>query len=257
MLSLDELQEQFMLTVIGANKNKILDYIKDNGKISSADRFEVHRQTIFDGYENALKIVFPGIWQLVGDDCAKGVALAFSHKLDNLPKKACLNNWGENFPDFLSSFPSTKSLPYLKDYAKLEWLQHKSYNAKRGALMTPSDLHALTEKELESAKLLFHPSVFFMESKYRLDKIHDLLNDKTNKGFDLTIDPTYVIANRANNKVNTLWVEGNLWRFLLDLRKGANITQSIENSKAREEDLDLSELFIFILQHKLVSKISL
>ena len=76
MRSLEAIQESLLDSILSGKGD--LAFIKANGSIKAEHRLRVHQDTIFENFVAALEITYPGIWRLIGSDCARGVALAYS-----------------------------------------------------------------------------------------------------------------------------------------------------------------------------------
>ncbi|CAF2028552.1 unnamed protein product [Rotaria magnacalcarata] len=137
-----------------------LDFIKTTGNVSNTERLLVHRYTILENFVNRLKINYPGIWKLLGETCARGAALAYSHKLNNITSRGGeVNKFGANFAVHLESFPSTLELTYLPDFARLEWLRSVSAEAKNEITIAPDKLAKMNPDKLEKYQLIFNSSL--------------------------------------------------------------------------------------------------
>src|SRR6516225_3565060 len=83
-----------------------------------ADRLSIYYNTSRTALTNALRLNFPAVQRLVGEDFFAAAADTFiTHEL---PNTAWLDLYGEGFPDFLQSFEPAASLTYLPDVARLE-----------------------------------------------------------------------------------------------------------------------------------------
>ena len=71
MPSLEMIQENLLKSIFGGKGT--LDFIKANGSITAKQRLGVHQDTIFENFVTALEITYPGVWRLIGSDCARGV----------------------------------------------------------------------------------------------------------------------------------------------------------------------------------------
>ena len=188
MSKLANIQEQILESLI-STKMDDLDFIKTTGNVSNTERLLVHRYTILENFVNRLKINYPGIWKLLGETCARGAALAYSHKLTNITSRGEVNKFGANFAVHLESFPSTLELTYLPDFARLEWLRSVSAEAKNEITIAPDKLAKMNPDKLEKYQLIFNSSVFFMKSTFPLMQIQDLINDKNSSEIMLSENP--------------------------------------------------------------------
>lgn len=124
-----------------------------------AERLNIYRQTILENIRNSLSITFPGIWILLGEECANNVAFAFCKNEYNLPISGCLDDFGKNFPDFIEAQKEFNALPYLKDYGRFEWLQHQSYRAKYLESISTSELENISADKIEEIGFSLIPSI--------------------------------------------------------------------------------------------------
>lgn len=185
MPTLKETQTQFLHTVFN-RENSI------QAQISSANseiRLQIYRNTIFNGLCHALSVIYPGVWKLLGGECADNAALMFCHNLNNLPTDGCLDRWGKKFAKFLGSVHAFAALPYLEDYAWYEFLWHQAYCG-------------------------YGKSVYYFKSKFPINEIQELLDNPNSSTLDLTEKPSYAIIMRPEQKVLTLWITQEKWHAL-------------------------------------------
>jgi hypothetical protein len=62
---------------------------------------------------------FPATVWLVGSELVTHAATAFVR--EQPPSKPCVAEYGEDFPRYLAVHPAAQSLPYLAQFAELEW----------------------------------------------------------------------------------------------------------------------------------------
>jgi hypothetical protein len=254
MSKLANIQEQILESLI-STKMDDLDFIKTTGNVSNTERLLVHRYTILENFVNRLKINYPGIWKLLGENCARGAALAYSHKLTNITSRGEVNKFGANFAVHLESFPSTLELTYLPDFARLEWLRSVSAEAKNEITIAPDKLAKMNPDKLEKYQLIFNSSVFFMKSTFPLMQIQDLINDKNSSEIMLSRESSYFIVYRLDNIVNTAWLAQDTWEFLFSLHNGKSLGEALYESQKMGFELNLEEIFKFIFLRKMIAQI--
>lgn len=88
------------------------------GPIGADEALSVHRNTALTGATNALRLTYPTVLALVGEDFFDQVALRFVKT--SPPTGAWLTGYGVGFPDFIAADPLAASLPYLADVARLD-----------------------------------------------------------------------------------------------------------------------------------------
>ncbi len=251
MRELLQVQQSFLNNVMQRNAQD-LNFISSN---FPHERFDVYRQTIFENMANALRITYPGIWKLVGDECANSIAYAYCQIDQHLPKTGCLDDFGESFSQFLSTLTQLSRLSYLQDYAQYEWLTHLSYTAADSKPISPSDLGGVHEDIIDHIKFNFCPAVFIFKSIYPLFDIHEVVQDCAANSIKLKQEGAYGIIGRKENEVHTYWLSAENWFFVKNLLEGQTLSASAEYAKRYNNNFDLSSVIAFILQAKLVDKI--
>lgn len=223
-----------------------LDFISSN---YNKERFAIYRQTLFENLRHALELTYPGIWKLLGEECANSVAYHFIKQTQNLPISGCLDDWGAEFGCFLATIPELKSLPYLKDVAIFEWYKHQSDLALDAATVELRVLQQFSDNELNDLKFKFHSSVFLLQSLYPLQKILDVIENPDKPGFNLNKENNYVVIVRIDYQVEVFWLEQKQWQFLNDLKQGKTLSEACNN------EFDLSQMIYFMFDKKMVSQV--
>jgi len=85
----------------------------------TVDRLDIYRNTFIHTLTKALRLCFPVIHQLVGQEFFAGAAQIFIG--ERPPRAAWLDLYGGEFPEFLGSFPPATSIAYLGDVAELDF----------------------------------------------------------------------------------------------------------------------------------------
>jgi len=254
MHSLKELQENLLQSIMGNNLSP--ESIKQNNNIDIADRLGVHRDTVLENFISSLKITYPGVWKLIGEDCARGVALAYSHNLSNLKTRAEMNSFGDEFPEFLKNFESTNHLQYLHDFATLELLRSKSYGTINESCLSAEDMRDFFINGDEGGEFELNSSVYFLKSEFPLMNIQELLdNPKIN---DLSIDNsvTYIIVCRVQGIIETLYLSQKQWQFLYSLKRGDAIGKAMECFSSEEVEVELSQMIQLLIAKNMIKGIS-
>lgn len=236
MHSLEKIQENLLNSIFGSSKGE-LNYIKTNGLINAKQRLAVHQDTIFENFITVLKITYPGIWRLVGSDCARGLALAYGHEFINITDRSNINGFGKNFPDFLRKFPSTRHLDYLPDYAKLEWLRSRSYEAPSQNAISAELFNESMRINPEALIFEFNNSVFFLKSSWPLAKMQRLLDDPDCEKINILNEECFILICRVHGRIETLFLEKEQWQFLFALKNGVTLGQALEQI-ASSNDID-------------------
>ncbi len=82
-------------------------------------RLGIHQRHYVASLTRALVERFPATVWLVGSELVTNVATAFIR--EHPPSRPCVAEYGEEFPQYLGAHPAAASLPYLAQFAELEW----------------------------------------------------------------------------------------------------------------------------------------
>jgi hypothetical protein len=82
-------------------------------------RLAVHQRHYATSLTRALLDRFPATVWLVGSDLVTDATRSYIR--ERPPSKPCIAEYGEFFPQHLGAHPAAASLPYLSQFAELEW----------------------------------------------------------------------------------------------------------------------------------------
>lgn len=251
MQKLESIQINFQNSVLYKDNS-------DNSFIKSTypdERLSIYRHTIFENMRNALKITFPGVWILLGDACAESVAYAFCKT--NLPSSGCLDDFGEDFPIFISKIEELSILPYIKDYAEFEWLKNKAYIVKQSKSINPSALSKIKPELIEQIKFKFIESTILYKSNFSIDKIEEIILSDQSEKISLAHKEVYTIIARLQKEVTIFWIEEDLYYFIEFAMKGLSLSKTMENIEKKYPSFDLSMAIHFLLKKQLITEITI
>ena len=129
---------------------------------ADAARFAVYRNNVHAGLTRALSQRFPVTEQLVGTEFFRGMARAYAHQ--RKPASPLIFAYGDDFPDFVGTFPPAAALAYLPDVARLEAAWTDAYHAADAVPLTPADLAAVAPELLGYVRLAPHPATRLIRS---------------------------------------------------------------------------------------------
>ena len=89
------------------------------GGVCPARRLAVHQRHYATSLVRALVERFPATAWLVGSDLVTHAAQSFIR--EHPPTRPCIAEYGDAFPAHLGAHPGASSLPYLTQFAELEW----------------------------------------------------------------------------------------------------------------------------------------
>ncbi len=132
-----------------------------------AERLDIYRNTFLLTLTKALRLCFPVVQKLVGDEFFEGAAQVFI--AGHPPRAAWLDQYGAEFPDFLRAFGPAASVRYLGDVAELEWAVNCALHAADAEPLDPAKLAAVATDDQRRIRLIANPSIalFPPESRSR------------------------------------------------------------------------------------------
>jgi Putative DNA-binding domain len=90
-----------------------------SGGVHPEHRLAIHQRHYAASLTRALLDRFPATVWLVGSDLVTDAATSFIR--EQPPSKPCIGEYGESFPQHLGGHPGAASLPYVTQFAELEW----------------------------------------------------------------------------------------------------------------------------------------
>ena len=90
-----------------------------SGGVHPEYRLAIHQRHYAASLTRALLDRFPATVWLVGSELVTDAATSFIR--EQPPSKPCIAEYGESFPQHLGAHPAAASLPYLSQFAELEW----------------------------------------------------------------------------------------------------------------------------------------
>ena len=196
--------------------------------LAPADRLSIYRNTSRTALTNALRLNFPAVQQLVGEDFFAAAADTFIAR--EPPQTAWLDLYGESFPEFLQSFEPAAALIYLPDVARLERAVGRA-------------LHAVDTKPLEYSRLLDidpsvqgrvcfarHPSVSLVCSPYPVDTIWRAVlarDDAALAAIDLSAGAVRLLVERRAGEIEVTRMDERQWKFAEALFTGHSLSTAL------------------------------
>src|SRR5262249_36703726 len=163
-----EVQRAVRASLVAHDDAEMVPHVID-GAFSPAERLDVYRNTFTSVLVNALRLSYPAVNKLVGAEFFEAAARVFipAHP----PASACLDDYGDAFPDFLAGFEPASSLSYLPEVARLEWAVCRALHARDAETLAPRRLGRLGDAERARARFAPHPSVALLHASYPVDLI--------------------------------------------------------------------------------------
>jgi hypothetical protein len=170
MPTLAELQTGVRDAVIAGNAAEIASLLV--GGQDGRKRLEIHRRHYETSLVNALVGKFPATGWLVGAPFVKEAARHYVHQRP--PDAPCIAEYGEGFPRFLAERPGGDRVPYLQEFAALEWHVGHAAIAVDEPTLLPEELAAVHAALLPDVKLSIQTGVRYFQTSWPVDDLMKL-----------------------------------------------------------------------------------
>jgi len=236
--SLLELQHAMRASLVVHDDRGISAHVVP-GAFTAAERLDIYRNTFASALTTALRLSYPAVHLLVGAEFFEGAARIFIET--HPPTRACLDEYGEAFPEFLSGFEPSASLAYLPDVAALERAVNRALHAPDMDPLDPHRLATLAEHDRARVRFAPHPSVSLVRTDHPADLIwHAVLekNDTALAAIDPNDGPAWLLVQRLATGVEVRRVSEAAWNFTSALCTGGPLATVLDEV----QDFDASAL---------------
>jgi hypothetical protein len=206
-----------------------------------ANRIDIYRNTFITGLTNALRLSYPAVHRLVGDDFFAAAAADFIAQAP--PRTAYLNHYGAAFPEFLQQFPPAAGLAYLADVARLEWAVNTAIHAPDREPLALEKLAALAAGDQAARHFVPHPSVSLLRVRHPADDIwRAILNRDDAEMAELAFGtaPIHLLVQRLPIGVEVVRFEESEWRFMAALCAGQPLQMALDNADCVDVGISLA-----------------
>jgi hypothetical protein len=228
MPTLLEIQWAVGRSIIAGNEAVAARYVLADG-LSPEARLGIYRNNFIGTLTAALKLCYPAIHRLVGAEFFEGTARSFIAA--EPPRRADLDTYGEEFPQFLAGFPPAGALPYLAGVARLEWAVNRALHAPDTEPLDLSRLAAIAAAEHGRVAFRPDPSVALVEADHPVDAIWRAVlaqKDDAVAAIDLGAGPVRLLVERRDAGVEVTRLEEPAWRFATALCASRPLQTAIE-----------------------------
>jgi len=237
MPALRELQAAFCAAMIAGDELPLAGLLVENGK-PATERLAIYRNNIFHNLLAALRDVYPVVERLVGEEffTAAGERYIATHPSAH----GDIHCFGAFFGAFLDAFPPARTLPYLGDTARLEWLVHEAFHAAEHAPLSLADLAAIPADRHGELAFILHPSCRLLTSPFPLQRIWEVNQPDwpAEPAVDLAAGGVRLLVHRRDFVIRIEAPSGGEYAFLAALASGDALASAYEQAIEIEPDFD-------------------
>jgi hypothetical protein len=242
MLMLDDVQRRLARALNGTRDADFFALISEEG-VNPVARFSIYQANVVHRLTAALVSAYPVVCHLVDRGFFDYAADTFVRR--TLPASSCLDEYGEEFPSFLETFPPAAEIPYLSDVARLEWhISRVVRGPRHSAVPAKTSLQTLErciQLGIDASNIYFRfsPDVRFLSSPFAIDtiwKMHQqgaLMNRLSLRG----VGGAHLQIN-GGDRLCILNLSPSAWAFRSHLRRGATLEAAFSAAIAACADFD-------------------
>lgn len=249
MMSLRTLQKRFSLALLDRTR-EIPQGIRAADQERPERRFNVYRNNVFVSLTEALVTRFPVCHALVGDEFFRAMARMFIEL--SPPRSPVLMTYGDDFGDFIDTFPPARPVPYLGDVARLEAALTLAYHAADASPLMVDELASFAPHRWEHTRVELHPSMRIVTSRYPVVSIWEA---HTRSDARLLIDPSTsedALVARPDLDVEIHRLPPGAATFLLLLLKGAPLRTAADEAAGSNPHFDLITTLSGVLASRII-----
>jgi hypothetical protein len=175
MPTLFEIQSRFRDAVVCGNMRQIGSLLA--GGCYPEKRLAIHRTNYHTSLAEALMAKFPATGWLVGTPFLTDAATRFVR--EHPPQAPCIAEYGAMFPGFLSRCKDVERVPYLGEFAKLEWHIGQVAIAISRVPLPGRELSAIGGETLADTVLALQDGLCYLHLAWPVDELITLYITET------------------------------------------------------------------------------
>jgi hypothetical protein len=173
-----------------------------------------------------------------------------------------LNQFGREWPVFLTSYPYAEELPYLADVARLEWAWHECFHAADAPMFDIRRLAAIDAADHGALIFTLHPALRLLSSDYpvmhiwRINQsgyVGEMIVDWDQAGEHLLVRRDTGADGAIGVVIESLSPGG--WRFLSALQDHCALENAAADALAIDENFDLQNFLVTSVQSGVISDV--
>jgi hypothetical protein len=212
-------------------------------------RFAVYRNNVVSSLIDALADTFPVVQELVGDAFFRAMAGVFVRQAP--PQSVELVGYGAGFPAFIQTFDPARSVPYLADLARLEFLRIQAFHATDADPVSPDQIaQALADPaRLPALRLTGHPSLQVLSSRYAIVSLwaaHQGVGDLSRVN---SFQPESALVVRTGLEVQVVMLSPGGDRLVTGFLNGWPLGEAATQALAVDPEFDLTAHLALLLRY--------
>jgi len=218
-------------------------------------RLAIHQRQYRASLVSALLGRFPATVWLVGSELVRTAALQFIER--HPPTRPCIAEYGEPFPAFLMSQPRAGNVPYLGDFAELEWHLGRLSLGADGPALRHDDLTALDLGSLSDARVALQPGIQLLHVQWAVDELMSLyLADRAPDRFSLTPGDLWLELRGCRGELQMTRLSRATFLFRSSLAGGQSLGDAALSALDVEPGFDAGRALLDLLDQRAIATIA-
>ena len=168
-MDIETIQNDFINAIFGGDKAPAASHVISDDTLTAEQRFGIYSGSVHGILGQALGLTFPVCKALVGDKFFDNMVKIFIDEYP--PTTSFFSEYGNDLPEFLSTFEPVKDIPYLEDVARFEWARQSVYHQKIQQEIDFSKLAEVPEKQQANLTFKLSKTLHLIQSNFRIDDI--------------------------------------------------------------------------------------
>lgn len=182
-MKLNELQYQFSDALLYKN-DLVSTQIQNKKAFSSNELLQIHRNNFIMGVTESLSATYQHTLKLVGEEFFNSVTRQFI--LQHPPHENNMMTYGVGFSDFLGTLTQLKSLPYVAEMARFEWLLEQTTNKPvQTSILDLAQLALIKPQQLEKISFQIVSQISLFSSEQNIKHLYKMIINNNVEQSDL------------------------------------------------------------------------
>lgn len=215
-------------------------------------RFAIHQRHVESSLTSAIVGRFPATAWLIGGRRIDAAARTFVRAFP--PVAPCMAEYGETFPAFLATWPDAARLPYVPDFATLDWHLGRlalevSYPAFERDALADVDVDALPHMTIG-----LQPGLRYLRTRWDLDGLMQrFLTDDASERWQLREEDTRLELRGARGAFHVSRLDAGTFAFRQALSTGAALGAAAATAVEHESTFDPGAALVALIDERLLT----
>ena len=209
-----------------------------------ADYASVYRNNSMSAFHDALRSNYKSVAKLVGETYFAYLARAY---IKNYPVKArTLVGYGKDFDQIVDDYAGEHKLPYLSDFARLDYLWLGAHLAADSSALNMEYLTGVLEAggDLGTQKLHFRPDVMLAQTAWPVFDVWSKLraDHELGESMEMNEGTQSILIWRFQNEVMQRSLQDNEYTFLRTIKDGGTLGEAMAAALAAQPGADINTM---------------